>query len=206
MHCKSLVGRLSRSTPACAHLDPVRLDAIAMLVPAFHAIWPMVSTPAPAIVPPQARNPARTTRSPPIAALEAPGALQRLARLRECARGWDGHQLHSGSGEDSHGVGRMHTPIPGHQTRRSAKHLVMMAHRLHGLPMLVGLLQDPLSPLCRGMARVCGSNRLRTLSAEATFFPSSMRERVWAMTRLTSGTTCSASLVWLLRRRSRCNA
>src|SRR5712691_2582502 len=109
--------------------------------PAFHAIWPVIAAFAPPVVAPQTRNPALDTRPPAIAALEAPGALQCLACLREFARGWDGHQLHADFGENLLSVGGMHATIAGHQTRRPTKHLPMMLHGFQRLSVLMGLLE-----------------------------------------------------------------
>src|SRR5260370_35541129 len=61
--------------------------------PELHPVLPVIGAFAPTKVPPQTRNAPLDTRTPPIAALPAPRALERLAFLRSLARCRDGHPL-----------------------------------------------------------------------------------------------------------------
>src|SRR5947209_6988075 len=110
--------------------------------PALHPVLPVVAAFAPAKVPPQAGNAALDTRTPAIAPFPRTCPFQGFAFLRQLARSWDGHPLDSRGFELVLRFWRMHPPITCDQARRMVKERAVMAHRLDGLPMLVGMLQD----------------------------------------------------------------
>src|SRR5260370_7766961 len=110
--------------------------------PEVHAVLPVIGAFAPTKVPPQTRNAPLDTRTPPIAALPAPRALERLAFLRELARCRDGHPLDPGGQQALLGFRRMHPPVASHQTRRMLKERLVVPHRFNGLPMLSGVFQN----------------------------------------------------------------
>src|SRR5258708_31597796 len=59
--------------------------------PPLHPVWPVIGTFAPAIIAAQARDPPLDSRAPAIAAPEGACVFQRLAFLRERARGGGSH-------------------------------------------------------------------------------------------------------------------
>src|SRR5437868_7117736 len=123
--------------------------------PPFHPVLPMIGAFAPPIVPPQAGNAPLDARTPAVSSFEAPRLFQGLTFLGKLARGWDGHPLDCGGFELVLRFCRMHAPIARYQTGRMRKESTVMRHRLDGLPMLVGVLQDLVArhDACNGYVR-----------------------------------------------------
>src|SRR5260370_26329442 len=102
--------------------------------PPLHPVLPVIGAFAPAKVPPQTRNAPLDARTPPIAALPAARALNRLAFLRELARRWDGYPLDPGGQQALLGLRRMHPPVASHQTRRMLTGRLVVPPRSDDLP------------------------------------------------------------------------
>src|SRR5260370_30514620 len=98
--------------------------------PPLHPVLPVIGAFAPAKVPPQTRNAPLDARTPPIAALPAARALERLAFLRQLARPRDGHPLDPGGRQAPLPLRRLHPPAPSHPTPRMLKHRPVVPHPL----------------------------------------------------------------------------
>src|SRR2546421_10424860 len=102
----------------------------------------MIGAFAPPIVPPQAGNAPLDARTPAIASFEAPRMFQGLTFLRDGACCWDRHQFDPRGCKSWLRLGRVHTAVTCHETWRVLKERLVGGDRLHGLAMLLGMLQD----------------------------------------------------------------
>src|SRR5258706_4954111 len=96
----------------------------------------------PTKVPSQAGNEALDARTPAIAPPPTARALQGLPFFGELARGGNGHALDARFLQSGLRLRRMDAPIPAHQTRWMRKERLVVLHRFHRLPMLIGVLQN----------------------------------------------------------------
>src|SRR2546423_7487318 len=110
--------------------------------PALHPFLPMIAACAPSIIASQARDSPLDARTPAIAAPPGARVFQRFAFLGKFAGGWDRHPLDACGGERGLCLGRVDAAIPGHRTGRMVKERDAVCHRLDGLPMFVGMLQN----------------------------------------------------------------
>src|SRR5437660_8625136 len=110
--------------------------------PALHPVLPVIAAYAPSIIASQARDSPLDARAPAIAAPPGARVFQRFAFLGKFAGGWDRHPLDAYGGERGLRLGRVDAAIPGHRTGRMVKERDVVCHRLDGLPMFVGTLQN----------------------------------------------------------------
>jgi hypothetical protein len=110
--------------------------------PAFHSFPAVIPALAPAIVPPQARDPSLNSRSPPIATSKGWPALPGSTFLCCFAERRDGHLLDPSGLELFLRLGKVDPAIGCDQTRRPGKKVLVVGDRFNSLSMLFRVLQD----------------------------------------------------------------
>jgi hypothetical protein len=110
--------------------------------PPLHPALPAIGTFAPAVIASQAGDPALDACTSALAAPPGARVLQRPAFLRERALGRDGHPLDARSGERGLRLRRVDPTISSQRVGGMLEDLLVVLHRLNGLPMLMGMFQD----------------------------------------------------------------